>query len=217
MTVETLRPMYRTAAAFLCGALLIAGCGSGDDSPQRPRSTSSTVAAPGHEKEGELYEEMMDRTLKLTVTGAESAAVERRLQMRFVTRKGKGENLPFSVASATFPGGITLDDGRHVDAEVGITGLYTGDGKYKLPAGIGMPPSTGPTVPPLPDTTTVKVSVLQVTFRASATATAEKRYGYLLEPCTVTVKRRAHEGKAVCPALVAVDGAKVSMTMEWKP
>lgn len=166
------------------------------------------------ENVNDLHDDSRERMLTLRVTGDETATFEGRLPMRFVTRRGEGESLSISVASITTTTPISLGAAGFVNPEIGLAGMYKGEGTYKLPKGIGMAPATGPTVKSEAEGSEA-VSVAQVTFMKPSQP--ETRFGYLLEPCTVTVKRRATEGTAECPALVAVDGRRVSMTMSWKP
>lgn len=197
---------FRVGSAAVCAAMVIGGCGGGS-------GDSGKAGGADDAEVDRVYDETLERKLSLKLAGAVDVVVDRTVTMRFVTRKGEGEGMPFSVASVTLPLPLPLEDGAVVQPEVAVAGMYRGPGEYTVPEGIGPTPTTGTTVKDR-STGTEKVSVIQVTY-VRQSPPEEARYGYLLEACEVTLRDRAREGKAVCPALVAPDGRRVAMTIEW--
>jgi hypothetical protein len=187
----------------------------GKDVGSGSTSTTSAVAttlAP-------VRDETVERSVSIEVRGDREVSLKRRVNTRFVTRESKGKYLSVSVASVTFPELIDLGGTEKINPEIAIAGMYEGDGDYTLPAGIGTRPASGPTIKPNEDAkdNPQTVSVAQITFIDLGPSPSELRFGYLLKECKVTVKDGAKTGKADCPALVAINGEKVSMTFEWGP
>lgn len=204
----------RPLSMMLLFVLLAGGasCGSSDDD-NTSATTTSTLVAP-------ISDKTMERTFTVEVKGAAQVSLKKQKgQMRFVVRESKGDQIAVSVASITFPAPIDLGEQNYLNPEIAIAGMYKGDGDYTLPAGIGPRPTTGPTAPPVGEASEnpSTVSVAQVTTINLTPPASETRFGYLLQECKVTVKKGATEGKASCPALVAVNGETVSMTFEWGP
>jgi hypothetical protein len=192
-------------------ALLATACGEASSAPEVKGEKEERS-----EEQGELDDRMLERTVTIEIEGAQDAHVEKVLTTRVVTRVGEGELAQFSLAHVGPPEFVQLGGGRRLMVEVGVVGIYTGDGTYELPAGIGPPPSKGPTVE-TEATGMVTSSVAAAVFVTEGDdGPSETRFGYLLEPCQVELRSDATEGNVSCPALKSVGGEEVSLTMTWE-
>ena len=196
------RSCWRLAIAI---AIALGACGSDGDDPAKKAS-----------EQPRLTDTRIQRHVTLKISGARSLEFDGVRGMRFLRRPGKGETLKNSVASMTFDAPFDLANGRLAEAEVAVVGIYTGDGTYDLPAGIGRKPATGTTLPDDPTIGDVKLSVAQTTFFAPDSDPKSIRFEYLLAPCKITLSEGTEVGSATCPELVAFNGEKVSMELTWK-
>jgi hypothetical protein len=168
----------------------------------------------GPAKPGEVVDRTVERHLVLRVTGDRSVEFEGRTDLHAVTRNGAREQIEFNVAAIEMVEPIALDDGESVQFDMGLAGVYTGDGEYTLPAGLGVVrPTSGPTAPPPPQDSRT-ISNVSVLFTS---ATTGERFGYLLEPCAITLDDDATVGSIRCPALVNETGEKVALDVTWSP
>jgi hypothetical protein len=191
----------RRLAACLLGAVLVAGCGSGED--------EAVV-----DDRGQVSNRTVDRQLTVKITGARQADFTGTVKMQIVSREGGGKFRETSVATALPTDLIPLVDGKRLKAQIGVVGFYEGDGRYTLPAGLGIKPTTGPTV--AGEIQGGKAaSLAEATFIDLGPPANEIRFNYTLEPCRVRLEDGAGTGEATCPALAAVNGEKVAMTMRW--
>ena len=192
------------AVGAVLGLTAGAGCGGGD-------TAGSDTTAPADD----VVDETFSRHVVLEISGAATVTFEGTVDVRIVSRAGTGEEAAFSVVHVGFVAPLALDDGRSVDPEVGLVGSFDGDGTYEVPAGLGPPPSTGPTAPPEAIQGTAGVSVAGITVIDAAHTAA--RFGYTLEPCTLVIEADVSVFRATCPALVASDGSQVAMTFTAEP
>lgn len=204
--------MLTRCLAAVCGIVMLttAGCRGGGDgarSDDDGPTTSSTVATEP------LSDNTMTRTLTVKVAGAKTFEFSGPTQMRFVLRSASGRDRALSVASVTVIEPLQASDGYRVSPEIGLVGLYTGDGDYEVPAGVGQTPPSGPKVDPPGDSSSVSVG--QVTFFRLSPVPVDQRFGYVLEPCKVTLRAKGTQGSATCPVLIAYDGERVSLAMTW--
>ena len=191
-------------------ALATTGCGgdADDSDAAEPGETTTTVSnAPKDER--------VDRRLVVSVTGTAEASVDAVVPMRFVTRVGEGEVANFNLAHVGFQSPVELDPERTLDIEVGLVGLYQGDGTYALPAGIGQAPTTGPTAPK--PNGTGALSVVGVRIVRPGPPATEEYFAHPLEPCEVVLRRDASEGEVTCPKVLSIRGEAVRFEMRWGP
>ena len=192
----------RVLAVALLATVVVGGCGRDDKDNTDAINASKPI------------DQTLEMPFDLQVSGDDSVSLTGTRKVRVLTRRATdAESLPYSVASVTLPEPPSLPDGRFVNPEIGMAGLYDKDGTFTLPAGLGTPPRTGSTVAPAPEGS-VKISVVQVVLLTKSPP-LEVRYLYLAEPCKVTLEKKALKGRASCPSLVSYDGKKVSMTMAW--
>lgn len=167
--------------------------------------------------EPEEAEPVSDRTIPRKVTarvsGARTWELNGTYQVRILTRPGTGKFIDTSVASITFSDFFPVSEGTFAQPEVAVAGMYTGDGDYTVPAGIGTRPTTGPTAAD-PGQVPGKVSVIQVTFTGKEPGSAF-RFDYLLQACQVHLDNDASTGRATCPQLATHTGEVISLEISW--
>ncbi|MBW3669143.1 MAG: hypothetical protein KY443_08020 [Actinobacteria bacterium] len=162
--------------------------------------------------QGELSDQTIERLVSVDVEGATSFSFTAPTKVRLLVREATGDKAPGSVASVTLPEPLPHPNGSMVVPEIAIVARYTGPGPYTVPAGTGQAPLTGPKAengaPNSP-------SLVQVAFRTYEPTPAETNFGYLLEPCKIVLGKDVLTGSADCPALVAINGERVSFKMRW--
>jgi hypothetical protein len=200
----------RILSVGLVGVVAFSGACKAKESKQT--ATQKEVAAKTKNL-GQLTDDTVERTLTVKVAGDHAIDYKAPTKMRFVLRPGTGEAADFSVASVTVPAPIVIDSNLRINPEIGLAGVFKGDGDYTLPAGVGQPPRNGPTAPAVSGAS--GISVGQVTFITLTPKPSDVRYGYVLEPCKVSLRSNAREGSAECPALLDIDGGRVSMSLTW--
>ena len=205
----------RLTAALVAAVLVFAACGGNDDGDDADAGTTTTTepassTLPG---EGEVERETVEQAVDLTIEGAEDVELSERVKLDVLVRRAGGDvGLENSVGTMLFETPVAIDGGRTVSTQIGLVGMYDGDGDYEIKAGTGLPvPTSGPTVPS-EATGTEGISVAEVSVFQGDRQT---RYGYLLEACDVHVEDDFRTGEATCPALVAPDGDKVSLHVVW--
>jgi len=206
----------RAGAVLLSLVVVGAACGSDDKKQSSPTTTEATISPEDPTGIRTVVNRDPVRKLIVEVTGARTGKFEGSVKIKALTRVTAGEHKEFSVAAIEPLDQLRLPDGTIIKPEIGIVGIYTGDGTYEIPAGLGQAPTTGPTVP-FPATSTSAVSVGSVTFINEGPPLVEKRYNYLLEPCKVTLSDQATVGTAECPKLVAIDGEQITLKYTWGP
>ena len=167
------------------------------------------------EKVQEVVTQDVERHITVEVDGARQARYEGRHKLKVITRIGKKEQKPNSVAAIEPLDQLDIGDGVSLRPQIAVVGQYEGDGTYTTPAGVGPAPTTGPTVPGLGGSP-IATSVAAVVFVKLQPTPSEERFAYVLEPCTVKLDDGATVGSVDCPALVAHNGEKISMRYSWK-
>ena len=185
-----------SALAVVALVAVLAGCG--DSGPEPPQQVTDRT---------------IERSVELRVTGSREASFDGDAQLRVVVRPGKRERITEAVATVLFEEPLDVGGGTRLTGQIGVVGMYDGDGTYELPAGVGQAPTTGPTTSAPGGTT--GMSVAQVTFAGADADAPAEQFGYVLEPCEVEFEEDATEGSAECPALVSPDGDRVSLRLTW--
>jgi hypothetical protein len=171
----------------------------------------------GPAKAGEVVTKTVTRKVALKVAGARSVTYNGRAEITAITRNGKREQVADNASAIQTEGPITIGSGQ-VGVEVGVVGLYTGDGTYIVPRGLGLVTPVGvTTVPADAFVGTLGVSQISVLFydKDAAGNVGELRFGYMDEPCTLKVRVDATRGSVKCPALLSAAGEKVRLDFRW--
>jgi hypothetical protein len=170
-------------------------------------------------EEGEVVDRTVDRSLVVEVEGDRRIDFDGEATLHVVTRVGEGEEADVSVAAIELTEPLVLESGATVALEVGVVGLYDGDGEYTLPAGLGLvKPASAPPVSSASSSSESfsQVSVLFYELDENGEPVSEERFGYLAEPCRITLRDHATSGEVECPALWDSDGRSVSLTATWR-
>lgn len=176
----------------------------------------SGCRGPG--KVGEPVDTRVDRKVRVRVAGARTADLDAIIKMQFLVREGEREQVELAVVAIAFDEPVDPTGKRKVAFEVGIAGMYKGDGTYTIPRGIGVvKPTSGPTVPPEVGEGTVALSNVSALFYGGTPSEpTEERFGYLAERCTLKLENGATEGSVKCPALANAEGERVSLDASWR-